>query len=146
MLPLTLSHRIKAEGFAWLERILGLMSLRSARWFAIALVTFLLAQTIPFLAFASDDGCDMPCCKGMHGMCCRRMHMHPSGPAFTSRDCCTQCQVWVRKSQPVAETRPPANVTASSEVAISAPLARLSWIPSPQHDAALFQRPPPSTI
>src|ERR1700677_4777528 len=115
---------------------------RTARWFAIALVAFLFAQPIPFLAFASDaDG--MSCCKDGSMKCCRRSQGHvspgdPSGPALSSRDCCGTCQVAVHKSQPVAETVPPPVAYAQLAPASSAPLPWVGWVPSARHDAPLF--------
>jgi len=120
------------------------MPSRLARWFATALVAFLFAQPIPFAAFAQNAN-DMPCCNDKGMSCCRRSHKHTSGPAFSSRDCCGQCQVSISKSQPVAETVPPARACAHLAPAISSPLAWVGWIPSARHDATLFERPPPST-
>ena len=130
------------EVFRRLGRILGIMSSRTARWFALALVAFLLAQPVPFQAFAAqrDDSC---CCKDKVASCCRR-HGHMSGPAVASRDCCDQCQIAVHKSQPVAATTAPS--TAGSEPApeSSHQTAWASWIPSSHRDSVLFERPPPS--
>jgi len=136
------------EGFGRFERILGVMSSRAARCFAIALVAFLLAQPVPFLAFGSNASDESCCCKDKSATCCRRAHGHTlhwdtSGPAFSSRDCGGQCQVSVRNSQPVAETVAPALAGVELAPAISSPLARSGWIPSARHDAALFERPPP---
>src|SRR6202522_2247810 len=125
------------------------MPSRSARWFALALVVFLLAQPLPFLAFALNTSDGSSCCKEKSMSCCRRSHHHASpesGPAFSSRDCCGQCQVSVRKSQPVAETVAPRIVWEQLAPAISALSAWPSWIPCARHDAALFQRPPPSAV
>ena len=123
---------------------------RTARWFAFALVVFLFAQPIPFLAFAQSAGDGFSCCKdkdaknAMNASCCRRSHAKPSGPAFSSRDCCSQCQVSVSESQPVAKGLAPACSGAELVSAIAAPMAWLGWIPSARHDATLFERPPPT--
>ncbi len=137
------------EVFGRLERILSIMPSRTARWFALALVVFLFAQPIPFLAFAQDASDGSCCCKDKSMSCCRRSHHHAgseSGPAFSSRDCCGQCQVSVRKSQPVAATVVPATARRELAPAISPLPARLTWIPCARRDAALFQRPPPSAV
>jgi hypothetical protein len=120
-----------------------------ARWFALALVVFLFAQPIPFQAFGQDTGSECPCCKDMK--CCRRMHGHmppgdTSGPAFSSRDCCGQCQVSVRKTRPVAENFAPAVAFSELAPSISSPETRASWTPSSWLDAVLFERPPPSSF
>jgi hypothetical protein len=134
------------EAFACFGRILSCMAARVVRLLASALVAFLLAQLIPALAFASSDGADCASSCGKDKMaCCRRSH-HSSGPAFSSRECSSQCQISVRQSQPVAGTVAPTTAFAELAPAISSPLARLGWIPSAQHDAVLFERPPPSTV
>jgi len=130
------------------------MSSRLARWFAIALVAFLFAQPIPLLAFAADSSDAPCCCKAKSASCCRRSHGHmahgeashgdTAGPAFSSRECCGQCQVSVRKSQPVAEAMAPAMARAELAPAVAPALAPMCWIPSVRHDAVLFERPPPS--
>jgi len=56
-------------------------------------------------------------------------HGDTSGPAFSSRDCCGQCQVSVRKSQPVAGTVPPARTFAQLAPAVlSLTLPRRMWM------------------
>jgi hypothetical protein len=131
--------------------ILGLMPTRVVRFLASALAAFLLAQLIPALAFASSDASDASCCcKDKSASCCRRMHGMPHrrsfGPAFSSRECCGQCQISVRQSQPVADSVTPAILCTELAPAISSPLAWLGWIPSAHHDAVLFERPPPSAL
>jgi hypothetical protein len=125
------------------------MPSRTARWFALALVVFLIAQPIPFQAFGQDTSSECPCCKDMK--CSMRSHGHTppgdtSGPAFSSRDCCDQCQVSVRKTRPVAETFAPAIAFAELVPKISSPSPRPSWIPSAWLDVVLFERPPPSSF
>jgi hypothetical protein len=123
------------------------MPARALRFLAGALVGFLLSQPIPALTFASSDAASC-CCKDKSASCCRRMHGMPhgdsSGPAFSSRECCGQCQISVRQSQPVAVTVAPTAAFGEPALASSSPLARLGWIPSARHDAVLFERPPPS--
>jgi len=145
-MPSELSGSRTTEAFASLGRILSVMLSRTARWFATALVAFLFAQPIPILAFASDDSAMSCCHDGMS--CCRRSHHHSSnsGPEFSSRDCCERCQVAVRQSQPVAESVAPSAAFAEFAPAISSPPAPSSWISWVRRDAALFQRPPPSSI
>jgi hypothetical protein len=121
------------------------MPTRVLRFLAGVLAAFLLAQLIPSLAFASPDSASC-CCKDKNASCCRRMHGHSSGPALSSRECSGQCQISVRQSQPVAETVAPATASAELAPAISSPLVWLGWIPSAHHDAALFERPPPSAL
>jgi hypothetical protein len=118
------------------------MSTRPARWFALALVAFLLAQPIPFLAFGADAN-DACCCKNMSGSCCRRSHHHSSGPEISSRECCQQCHVAVRQSQAPAAT---VAISASGELAhtLLRPASNSGWIAIVRHDDALFERPPPS--
>ncbi|HTB20770.1 MAG TPA: hypothetical protein VK708_21750 [Bryobacteraceae bacterium] len=124
------------------------MPWRAARWFAIALVAFLLAQPFPFLAFAQDSSDGSCCCKGKNASCCRRSHGHAghmdsSGPALSSRQCCGQCQVSVRANRPVAATLAAVRQDAELAPAIAMPPAWTGWIPSSRQDAALFERPPP---
>jgi len=127
------------------------MSLRQARWFAIALVAFLLAQPISLLALALDSGDAACCCKGMSASCCRRSHRHggqpdSSGPAFSSRDCCGQCQIAVSRIQPVAAIAAAGRRNLELAPAVAPPPKPGSWTRSTRHDAALFERPPPSTL
>jgi hypothetical protein len=140
------------EAFWPFKRILNIMPSRTARWFAVALVVFLFAQPIPFLAFAQGAGDGSSCCQdknakdaknAKNASCCRRSHAKPSGPGFSSRDCCGQCQAPVSESQPVAESLAHASSGAELVSAIALPLARLGWIPSIRHDVTLFERPPP---
>ena len=139
----------RTEVFAWFGRILSVMPSRAARWFAFALVLFLFAQPIPFLAFAADSSDAPSCCKGKSASCCRRSHGHAahgdtSGPAFSSRECCGECQVSVRDSQPVAENIDPTEACVELWPAAGSPATPMSWNPSARHDVALFERPPPS--
>ena len=125
------------------------MPTRVLRFLVGVLAFVLLAQPVPALAFASSDAGDAPCCcKSKSASCCRRSHHSSgpaSGPAFSSRECCNQCQIMVRQSQPVAGVVAPAT-TLTEPPAVAPPLAWLGWIPSAHHDAVLFERPPPSLI
>jgi len=120
------------------------MPTRVVRFLAGVLAVFLLAQPISSLAFASPDSAAC-CCKDKSAMCCRRSQ-HSSGPAFSSRECCEQCHVSVRQSQPAAESVAPATQGTELAPAPLLVLLRQPWIPSARHDAALFERPPPSTL
>jgi len=145
------SRSIRTEVFAPFRRILGVMPSRMARWFAFALVVFLFAQPIPFLAFAADSSDASCCCKGKSASCCRRSHGHAahgdtSGPALSSRECCGQCQVSVRNTQPVAESIDPTAACVELAPTPASPATVMCWIPSARHDAALFERPPPSAV
>jgi len=114
------------------------------RFFSGVLAVFLLAQPVPALAFASSDSAAC-CCKDKSAMCCRRSQ-HSSGPAFSSGDCGGQCHVSVRQSQPVAESHAPATLGTELAPTVLPVLLRQPWIPSARHEAALFERPPPSTL
>jgi hypothetical protein len=129
--------------------ILGLMPTRVVRFLVGVLALVLLAQPIPPLAFASSDSASC-CCRGKSATCCRRMHGmphgHSSGPALSSRECCGQCQISVRQSQPVAATVAPATTFAEPAPAISRAIAALDGFRSTHSDLALYQRPPPSAV
>jgi len=127
------------------------MPLPASRWFAIAVVVFLFAQPVPFAAFAQQAGDGSCCCKDKTASCCRRSHQRAlqagsSGPAFLSRDCCGQCQVSVRNSQPVAETAAPPARCAELAPAVAPAAAWSGWMPCARHDSALFERPPPFAV
>jgi hypothetical protein len=127
------------------------MPLPTSRWLAIAVVVFLFAQPIPFSALAQQSSDASCCCKNKTAGCCRRSHKHalqgePDGPAFSSRDCCDQCQVSVRRSQPAAEMAAPAARCVELAPSVAPAPAWAGWIPSPRHDPALFERPPPYAI
>jgi hypothetical protein len=119
------------------------MPSRTARWIATALAAFLFAQPVSLLAFSLNAG-GMSCCKDGSMSCCRRSHHHPSGLEFSARDCCEQCQVAVRQSQPVAETMVQVTMDGGPAPLISRLPAPQSWIPSDSAEAPLFERPPPS--
>ncbi len=135
-----------AEAFGRFERILNVMPSRTARWFALALVAFLFAQPIPFLAFASNAG-GMSCCKDKSMKCCRRSHGHAGRnrvPRFPLASAAGRARFRVHKSQPVAETVPPARHAPNWR-----PRFRRRWLGwagflllATMH--ALFERPPPS--
>jgi len=128
--------------------ILALMPSRVIRFLVGVLSFVLLAQPIPALAFASQDSTSC-CCKDSSASCCRRSHHlsgPASGPAFSSRDCCGQCQVLIRQTQPVAETVAPVIAFAQPAPRISKATAALDGFPSTHSDLALYQRPPPSAL
>jgi len=131
------------EVLARFECILSVMPSRAARWLSVALAAFLLTQPIAFEAFAAASKDASSCCKDKNACCCRKSHGKTSGPALSSRDCGSQCQVSVRNSEPVAAATAPRNADAELQPAISIACARPGWTPSLHSDTALFERPPP---
>jgi hypothetical protein len=121
------------------------MRTRVLRFIASALAVFLLAQPIPALAFASADSASC-CCKDKSASCCRRSHRHSAGPELSSHDCCDQCNISVRQSQPVAGIVAPTTTFVEPAPAASELIAALDGFRSTHSDLALYQRPPPSAI
>jgi hypothetical protein len=129
--------------------ILGFMPARLARILSLALALFLFAQPIPSVASALAKNSDACCCcgKGKCMRCCRRMHnmahMKSMGPALSSRDCCSQCQVSVRMNQSFSEPAAPPILSIATALESSYAVARYVLFVSRPFDSALFGRPPP---
>jgi len=113
------------------------------RLFASALIVFLFAQ--PFTALAFDD-CSgmssMACCKDK--CCCRRMHHASMGTGLTSKDCCGQCHISIRNTQPVATSIDPPPPDVKLAPVLAKAVFHPAWVPLTRPNPVLFERPPPS--